>query len=354
MQRNSLNPKDLFNRLAVQTPTGPVIARDKFSELCRVADPNLSGADLDMLWFSADKDGDGRISLDEFLKRFEAQAPAGVYAQAPMLSPADEYLEFIKYRVMEKIGGNIDSLDKYDIDGDGMLSRQETMAMLVDLNLKLSFQEQEQVYARIDPSNKGFIALSKFKDMFRTGAGAQSAGDQQIRAAQEKLTMLHDVMKRNGQSPKSVFERLASGRELQQSLFEQLLRSVDPNISGPEVDRLWKFADKNSDGSLSQAEFEALFATRASPRPGTSAPAVKPTGPETEREILLGRVARAAQGHNLEEVLRRYDRIRNGRLNRTDFATAIKSFAPLSKGEMDQLFTALDMRGAQSVAIEEA
>merc|ERR1719201_1587983 len=118
MQRNSLNPKDLFNRLAVQTPTGPVIARDKFSELCRVADPNLSGADLDMLWFSADKDGDGRISLDEFLKRFEAQAPAGVYAQAPMLSPADEYLEFIKYRVMEKIGGNIDSLDKYDIDGD--------------------------------------------------------------------------------------------------------------------------------------------------------------------------------------------------------------------------------------------
>jgi Ca2+-binding EF-hand superfamily protein len=45
--------------------------------------------------------------------------------------------------------------------------------------------------------------------------------------------------------------------------------------------------------------------------------------------------------------------MRNGRLNRADFATAVKSFAPLSKGEMDQLFTALDMRGAQSVAIEE-
>ena len=89
--------------------------------------------------------------MDEFLKRFEAQAPAGVYAQAPMLSPADEYLEFIKYRVMEKIGGNIDSLDKYDIDGDGMLSRQETMAMLVDLNLKLSFQEQEQVHRVRNP-----------------------------------------------------------------------------------------------------------------------------------------------------------------------------------------------------------
>ena len=107
--------------------------------------------------------------------------------------------------------------------------------------------------------------------------------------------------------------------------FEQLLRSVDPNISGPEVDRLWKFADKNSDGSLSQAEFEALFATRASPRPGTSAGAAvaKPTGPETEREILLGRVARAAQGHNLEETLKRYDTMRSGRLNRANFATAV-------------------------------
>ena len=47
----------------------------------------------------------------------------------------------------------------------------------------MSFQYRKkplQVYARIDPSNKGFIALSKFKDMFRTGGGAQATGEAQV------------------------------------------------------------------------------------------------------------------------------------------------------------------------------
>ena len=41
--------------------------------------------------------------------------------------------------------------------------------------------------------------------------------------------------------------------------FEQLLRSVDANLPAPDVDRLWKFADKDSSGALSQVEFEGLF-----------------------------------------------------------------------------------------------
>ena len=77
------------------------------------------------------------------------QAPVyGQSATAQPLSTQDQYLEFIKYRIMEKIGGNVEALNRYDVDGDGMLSKQETLAMLVDLNLKLSREEQEQVSRR--------------------------------------------------------------------------------------------------------------------------------------------------------------------------------------------------------------
>ena len=61
----------------------------------------------------------------------------------------DQYFSLLKWRIKNRIR-EVSVLDKYDQDGDGLLSRAETIAMMKDLKIMLS-QEELDILKR-DPT----------------------------------------------------------------------------------------------------------------------------------------------------------------------------------------------------------
>jgi Ca2+-binding EF-hand superfamily protein len=214
-----------------------------------------------------DIDGDGEITYSELVAgmggEFTSNEISAIFAMGDCNQDGKiSFLEFAKIvspvacealSKFWKAFGNISSLrqafQKFDVDKDGQISRQEIVQGMTSVGLKLTSAEIDTLFILADKDNNGQIDFSEFSQIM-----IPSAGD---RIAKLKKQF------RNTSEIENAFRRFDSNHDGAIS-FEELkagLKSSGIMFTDQEVETCFAVADRDCDGEVSLSEFVHMLNT---------------------------------------------------------------------------------------------
>merc|ERR1719450_1140745 len=351
-QFNSIaSVKDGFKR--IDTNGDGAISRQELKQ-----GMHLSDQELDVVFALGDIDGDGEISMSEFI---------------PLMSPSAATAMNRLRNSFRDITEVIIAFKKFDKNNDGAISQNELLQGMRNTGLDFESQECNMVFSMADLDQNGEINYVEFVTALfpadadgdgeisimelKNGAGAGfstgeiasvfALGDSDqdgklsfaefaqlvLPAAREKVCMLKKSFK-NSQEVEAAFQRfdvnkdgMISCEELKNGLNNSGIRFNDQ-----EVQTIFAMADIDGDGEISMNEFSILLGGGSAPEP-QHAPA------KSSASIQFRSI------DELKNAFKRFDANNDGHLDRNEFKQLVASCGGGSDSDADALFKQGDTDG---------
>lgn len=277
--RDSISPFD-FERNARLLQTGSRdfhVAFRRFRDLLYAK--KLTYADVSKVF---DRDHDGNVTISELQGALMQIDPSMTTSDAAKLAKAadpqhsgevdlgvlysnltveqdtdweDKALELIRTRLTERVSevSLENAFHKFDINGDGVISRDEFRKGIIALRCNLDTEQIDRLMQLGDKDNSGELDVHEFhRRFFEDGQKI----DQKRRAAR----MMQLAIQRNHGGLHGLFDAWdTTGRQnLDLQEFRRGIMSID-GFTDDMVATIFKLADKDKDGFVSWTEFEMVF-----------------------------------------------------------------------------------------------
>eukprot|EP00092_Neocalanus_flemingeri_P000651 GFUD01000693.1.p1 GENE.GFUD01000693.1~~GFUD01000693.1.p1 ORF type:complete len:3364 (-),score=1087.83 GFUD01000693.1:1093-10800(-) len=189
----------------------------------------LSDADLEVVFALGDLDGDGEISMSEF-----------VLIMCPLAKNAVNRFR----NCFRDIHELISAFAQFDSNNDGAISQQELSAGMRNMRMSFSNEETNAIFAAADINQDGEIAYTEFVSLM-----IPTAGD----ALQKFRKTFANV-----QNAKNAFNKFDTDGDAEISA-QELKNGMGPNFSDNEVKAVFALGDTDQDGSINFLEFAKLM-----------------------------------------------------------------------------------------------
>merc|ERR1719438_269658 len=178
----------------------------------------VSDAELDIVFALGDLDGDGEISMSEF-----------VLIMSPLAKNAVN-----KFRnCFKDINELINAFKSFDTNGDGSISQQELSAGMRNMRMSFSNEETNAIFAAADINQDGEIAYTEFVCLMIPTVG-------------------------NANNAKAAFSKFDSDGDAEIT-FDELRRGMGSNFNDNEIRSVFALGDTDQDGTISYLEFAKLM-----------------------------------------------------------------------------------------------
>lgn len=238
-----------------------MLNRDEFREALESLRINLSTYDIEVLLDTADRNRDGRITLQEWCDLIE-----------PRPNPIDSFRSLLKASKLTQA----DVFNAMDQNRDGFLSGQEFREAMIKLDLGLTLGEIDDIIRLMDTNRDGRLDYREFLRLAEPGRpGATQAqgsiGKQPGEVSTRKppdaeIDVLKEVVMAISQSKIplrdafSVFDKNKDGN-ISPDEFRQVLTNMQIQLSPTQITQLMQRIDVNRDGKLNYEEFKKLFSS---------------------------------------------------------------------------------------------
>merc|ERR1719158_2802706 len=200
------------------------ICRDELRSGMKLAD-----ADLDVVFALGDLDGDGEISLGEFIR---VMSPLTATALARFRNT---------FNVIEDV---VSAFRIIDSNNDGALSKSELEAGMNSFGKKFSQVEIDSVFALADVNSDGEINYSEFVSVMFPAAASALA---KFRQANKTLQNARDAYDR--------FDIDGDG----EITYDELVAGLGGEYTANEIDAIFAMGDTDQDGQISFLEFSKIM-----------------------------------------------------------------------------------------------
>merc|ERR1719309_172658 len=189
----------------------------------------VSDADLDIVFALGDLDGDGEISMSEF-----------VLIMCPLAKNAVNRFR----NCFKDIHDLISAFAQFDSNNDGAISQQELSAGMRNMRMSFSNEETNAIFAAADINQDGEIAYTEFVSLM-----IPTAGDALLKF-RKAFT--------NVQNAKSAFNKFDTDGDAEISI-QELKNGMGSNFTDNEVKAVFALGDTDQDGSINFLEFAKLM-----------------------------------------------------------------------------------------------
>merc|ERR1711963_482368 len=312
-----------------------------------------SDAELDIIYALGDLDGDGEISVGEFIRVMSPSTAAALQRFRNTFACIEDVCS--AFRVI-------------DSNNDGALNKKELAEGMNSFGKEFVASEIESVFSLADVNSDGEIcydefvammfpaaasALAKFRKHHRTLKNAKHAFDSydvdgdgkisfpefskiMVPSCQDTLTKFWKCF-RNVQGVRETFKKFDADGDAQISRQEviQGASSSGMKMSADEVDTLFILGDKNGDGAIDFAEFAEIMI---------------PSAPE--RIAKLKKCFRNRT--EIEAAFRRFDTNKDGAISFQEMKNGLSSCAiSFTEQEVEICFAVADKDGDGEVSLTE-
>lgn len=352
-----------------------------------------------------DRNGDNRISLEEFAAQF-CPATKGTKARswyeddlrrgsgrtigigygpqviAPHLQ-AERRVDDVVGRIgaaIVRTGFNaVQLFNKVDLDSNGRLSWQELERVILSFQPDLSMTERQAIFRRFDRDLSGDVDINEFTSCIERANGPALVSMEGI------IKRLGDRLSTSGQSVYdvfNVFDRNGDGALTREEWF-RAVRAFDTSMTDAHIDAVFSRFDVNGDGYMNINEFytffnDAIERSRASgmvPPTPVGSGVIVPTTPVSpaygvmptyyappveqpwEAEILetvRSCLSVGRSGMTITEVFRRLDLNNNQSMDMVEFNRMVSAYRPdLTSAHVDSLFRKVNTSGSGSINVSE-
>ena len=189
----------------------------------------LTDTELDIVFALGDLDGDGEISMDEF-----------VLIMSPLAKNAVNRFR----NCFKDIHGLITAFTQIDANGDGSISQQELAGGMRNMRMSFSNEETNAIFAAADVNQDGEIAYSEFVSLMIPTAGNALAKFRKSFG--------------NAVNAKAAFSKFDTDGDAEIT-FNELRNGMGSNFSDNEVRSVFALGDTDQDGTISFLEFAKLM-----------------------------------------------------------------------------------------------
>ena len=212
-----------------------------------------------------DKDGDNACSLAEFTAYFKSRVKLAGEAREKKKAQRITNKFCVMMRKAEEKGASLEDIfNHFDKDKGGTVSTAELTAGLRRLPhcQSLSDEDVRSLVGSMDATHRGEVTLTSFIDFIdyhspSTKAGAGSAGD-----VVQRVRLVFRRAAEEGVSLAKIFAHLdadsSGGLSLREMQSAMLKVAHFKTVSADDIQHFVKKADKDGNGSISLAEFEAF------------------------------------------------------------------------------------------------
>merc|ERR1711970_557346 len=189
----------------------------------------LAGADLDVVFALGDLDGDGEISIGEFIR---VMSPSTASALARFRNT---------FTAIEDV---VSAFRVIDSNNDGSLSKQELAAGMNSFGKKFTSEEIDSVFALADVNSDGEICYDEFVSMMFPAAAT----------ALSKFRRNHKSLK----NAKDAFDRFDVDGD-GEICYEELVTGMGGEYTANEINAIFAMGDGDQDGKISFLEFSKIM-----------------------------------------------------------------------------------------------
>merc|ERR1719410_3100056 len=189
----------------------------------------MSEADLDVVFALGDLDGDGEISMGEF-----------VLIMSPLAKNAVNRFRNCFKNIQELVS----AFSRFDANGDGSISQQELSAGMREMRMSFSNEETNAIFAAADINQDGEIAYTEFVSLMIPTAGNALAKFRKSFG--------------NANNAKAAFAKFDSDGDAEIT-FDELRKGMGSNFNDNEIRSVFALGDTDQDGTISYLEFAKLM-----------------------------------------------------------------------------------------------
>ncbi|CAK0812180.1 unnamed protein product, partial [Prorocentrum cordatum] len=277
-----------------------------FRELFMRLEPRLSDQDLQTLWQTFDKNGDGGVSRDEFQRAIDTIS--GV-ADSAMQDLCD------RIRVsLERQGSTVDSLFNVLAGDGGEVRYPDFRALFAKMEQSLTDQQLEQIWQAFDKDSSGSVSREEFHRAERLPGGDLWAAMHKVRPALHAQKMFLST----------AFESWAGSAEalLQEAQLRAGLAALGCGVTDAEVRAMFEKMASDPQAGATLGEFEGLF-NNASGGEGFDGYA---------RKVIesIGREALNQKGGSFAEAFQLLDSFGESKFSDMEWALIVPNFGDLN------------------------
>ena len=189
----------------------------------------ISDNELDIVFALGDLDGDGEISMSEF-----------VLIMSPLAKNAVNRFR----NCFKDINDLINAFKSFDTNGDGSISQQELSAGMRNMRMSFSNEETNAIFAAADINQDGEIAYTEFVSLMIPTAGNALAKFRKSFG--------------NANNAKAAFSKFDSDGDAEIT-FDELRNGMGSNFNDNEIRSVFALGDTDQDGTISYLEFAKLM-----------------------------------------------------------------------------------------------
>lgn len=319
LQRQNQNVDQLFNALATEQG---VVSWPDFRSLFQQWEPSLGEDDLQGLWRSFDKDGDGSVTREEF-----------VSALAPATQAAAAHTEDVCKRVASMLfqnGRTVTQLFDALSAGQEQVAFEDFRSLFQQLEPSLTLPDLQALWRCFDKDGDGGVTRQEF---LKAMAPSAKLVVQKVTDVCGQVTQL---LQQQGKSVEQLFDALAENQVVRWEAFCAFFQGVSSSLSEPDLHGLWHSFDKDGDGTVSREEFVQALGFAAPAAPGVPSGASELTDAlwqaiaevATLRAAAVGPRGSAALQDAIRQQLAAFDITRTGFLDPSTFSKAMRSYSP--------------------------
>jgi len=310
----------------------------------------LTDSDLDVVFALGDLDGDGEISMSEF-----------ICIMSPVAAKAVSRFRNCFKNIQELVT----AFRQFDSNADGSISMNELAAGMRNMRMSFSNEETNAIYAASDINQDGEISYTEFVSLM-----IPTAGD-----ALSKFRKAFSGIK----NAKEAFDRFDADGDEEISM-DELRAGMGNNFSANEVAAVFSLGDTDQDGKISFLEFAKLMIPSAADalakfwkcfrdlkviRQAFKQFDTDNDGSITRKEIMDGmtRSGRNFTADEIDALLILADRDNNGAIDFPEFALIMIPSAPerlsklrkkyRSKAEVEGAFRSFDANNDGAIDFNE-
>lgn len=285
MFRTGVKAGDVFRK--VDLDKNGVLSYSELERVSRSFQPDLTAEECQLIFACFDEDASGSISIADFCHVIEQSNPRAVVslekkARGISQSLSDKGLDFKQ------------AISLFDRDNSGTLSYEEWLRVLRVMDPSLAEDEALNLFRRLDRNGDQAIDITEFESFLEKHEKHEKQGTGHKRSERSErsepgpkcapkpssvpspgLSSLEEPWEReilnlvrtclskarSGMALADVFKRLdlSNSGTLTRFEFDRMVSAYRPDVTKPQLNRLFAIVNKSGTGEISQREFIQRF-----------------------------------------------------------------------------------------------